>query len=189
MLSAFGEIDAVEFDAGARAMAAQRSGLTILPCVLPYDLPVPDRAYDLIALLDVLEHVEEDRACLAALGGKLKPQGRILVTVPALPWLWSHHDTLHHHKRRYTRRTLAGAIAGAGLRVDRIGYFNSLLFPLALVRRLSAIASGRPAEDDRVPARPINAVLRSIFTAERYVIGRVRMAIGLSLFALVTLPE
>ncbi|WP_210250299.1 class I SAM-dependent methyltransferase [Methylobacterium planeticum] len=189
MLGAFGTVEAVEYDPGARAIAERRSGLVIRPCALPHDLPVPDRSYDLIALLDVLEHVEEDRASLAALGAKLKRDGRILVTVPALPWLWSHHDAVHHHKRRYTARSLTDAVAAAGLRVERVGYFNTLLFPLALARRVGSIVTGRPTEDDRVPARWMNALLRTIFSAERHLVGRVRMALGLSLFALVSLPD
>lgn len=189
MLSAFGSVDAIEFDPTARALAQRRSGLTVQPCRLPGDIPVADRAYDLIALLDVLEHVEEDRDTLAALGRKLKRDGRILLTVPALPWLWSHHDEIHHHKRRYTRRTLDAAATAAGLRVERIGYFNSLLFPLALGRRLAAIAGRRAMEDDRLPARPLNAVLRTIFSVERYLVGRVRLFVGLSLFAVLTVPD
>jgi SAM-dependent methyltransferase len=189
MLAAFGTVEAVEYDPGARAIAEHRSGLAIRPCALPHDLPVPDGHYDLIALLDVLEHVEEDRASLMALGAKLKRDGRILVTVPALPWLWSHHDEVHHHKRRYTARSLTEAVAGAGLRVDRIGYFNTLLFPLALVRRVGAIVSGRATEDDRVPSRWLNAALRTVFAAERHMIGRVRLALGLSLFAVLSVPD
>lgn len=189
MLAGFGTVDAVEFDARARAIAERRSGLAIQPCALPQDLPVPDRSYDLIALLDVLEHVEEDRASLAALGAKLKADGRLLVTVPALPWLWSHHDVVHHHKRRYTRRSLSETAMAAGLRIERIGYFNSLLFPVALGRRLVSIVSGKPAEDDRIPGRALNGVLRGVFAFEQHLIGRVRMALGLSLFAVLSRPD
>ena len=82
-------------------------------------------------ILDVLEHVAEDKAALTGIAGKLKPGGRILITVPAHPWMWSAHDVVNHHQRRYTRRTLKKVIAEAGLRLDMLRWFNSLLFPAA----------------------------------------------------------
>lgn len=183
MLQSFGEVDAVEYDAGARTIATVRSGLPVRACALPHDLPVPDEAYDLIVLLDVLEHIEEDRSVLAVLRNKLKPDGRLLVTVPALPWLWSRHDEIHHHKRRYTSRSLMRTALSAGLHVSRISYFNTLLFPAALARRIGSILSGRPVEDDRMPARPLNSLLRCIFSAERHVVGRLPLPVGLSVYA------
>ena len=81
---------------------------------------------DVVVCTDVLEHVEADREALTGIARKLKPGGRILITVPAHPWLWSAHDVVNHHKRRYTRRTLKAVIAAAthpvlsGPAVDRL---------------------------------------------------------------------
>ena len=189
LLARFGTVDAVEHDPRARALASARSGLEIRPASLPGDLPVPDSSYDLVALLDVLEHVEEDRAALRAIGRKLGPGGRLLVTVPAMPWLWSAHDVVHHHKRRYTRASLGAAMAGAGLEVERSGYFNGLLFPLAVAARLLKRLLGGGEGDDAMPARPVNAVLRAVFSSERHLVGRVRFAAGLSVFAVARRAE
>ncbi|MDP4023455.1 methyltransferase domain-containing protein [Methylobacterium sp. NEAU 140] len=183
LLARFGRLDAVEHDAQARALARARSGLDIRPATLPGDLPVTDSAYDLVALLDVLEHVEQDRAALEAIGRKLGPDGRLLVTVPAMPWLWSAHDVAHHHHRRYTRASLAAALRAAGLEVERIGYFNALLFPLAVAGRLAKRLTGDRRADDALPPRPVNALLRAVFAAERHLIGRLRLPAGLSVYA------
>ena len=109
---------------------------------LPDGLDVEDERYGLIGLFDVLEHVEHDAASLAALGKKLMPDGRLVLSVPALPWLWSEHDVAHHHFRRYTVATLRQTIAQAGLTADGIGYFNAILFPVALVQRLVQKTTG-----------------------------------------------
>ena len=100
MLSRFGRLDAIELDASARALASRRLGHEVADSALP-ELPgVPDRTYHLIALLDVLEHVDGDEAALRSIATKLAPGGSILVTVPAYQWMWSAHDEAHHHKRR-----------------------------------------------------------------------------------------
>ncbi|WP_187277218.1 class I SAM-dependent methyltransferase [Methylobacterium sp. WL103] len=186
LLKSFGRVDAVEYDDGARQIAFIRSGMHIKTCNLPYDLPVSDSAYELIVLLDVLEHIDQDAEVLSALRTKLKINGQIIVTVPAFPWLWSDHDVIHHHKRRYTKNTLKVAAKNAGLIVEKMGYFNSLLFPVALARRLLSIIIRRHVEDDRMPAPPLNRLLRHIFSAERHTMGLFSMPIGLSIYSVLT---
>ena len=145
-----------------------------------------ERRYDLIALLDVLEHVDQDEASLVALRGRLAAGGQLLVTVPAVPWLWSDHDVLHHHKRRYTHDALAGVAAAAGLRVEASGYFNSLLFPLAVAQRLMHQLLRRETPLDARPAPWLNRSLQQVFAAERHMLGRINFPIGLSLYAILS---
>jgi SAM-dependent methyltransferase len=184
MLGRFGRLDAIELDPEARTLASHRLGRPVADAALP-ELPgVPDRSYDLIALLDVLEHVDGDEAALRSIGGKLAPGGRILVTVPAYQWMWSAHDEVHHHKRRYSRRQLRSVAEAAGLRVERIGYFNSLLFPLAAAVRLAGKLVGKDESDDKLPPAPLNRLFRGIFGLERHLVGRVRLPAGVSLFAI-----
>jgi SAM-dependent methyltransferase len=185
MLRSFGRLDAIELDAEARALASSRLGHAVGDAALPELAGIADGAYDLVALLDVLEHVDGDEAALASIAAKLAPGGRILVTVPAYPWMWSAHDVAHHHKRRYTRRALRAAIEAAGLRAERIGYFNSLLFPLAAAARIGGRVAGKTSSDDRLPPAPLNALFRGIFGLERHLVGRVPLPAGVSLFALI----
>ncbi len=182
----FGRVDACEYDAEARAIAAAKSGIAVAEGALPDRIPAPDASYDMIVLLDVLEHVEADMESLAAIRRKLRPEGRLLVTVPALPWLWSAHDAKHHHFRRYTKASLRRTAEAAGLQVLETGYFNTLLFPLIAGARFAKKMIGRDTADDTIPAAPVNAVLRSIFGLERYLVGRLRLPVGSSLYMIGT---
>jgi SAM-dependent methyltransferase len=186
MLKGFGRLDALEVDGEARALASKRLGHAVGDAPLPELSGVPDRTYHLIALLDVLEHVDGDEAALRSIAGKLAPDGRILVTVPAYQWMWSAHDLAHHHKRRYSKRGLRRVAEAAGLRVRDIGYFNSLLFPLAAMVRIAGKIAGKSSSDDTLPPRPLNALFERIFGLERHIVGRVQLPAGVSLFALLS---
>lgn len=186
MLAGHGRVDALEYDGEARAVASARGIGRIEPGMLPGRIGFGEDRYDLIALLDVLEHVDEDRASLAALGARLAPGGRILLTVPAVPWLWSDHDVIHHHKRRYTLEGLTAVAQGAGLRIESVGYFNSLLFPLAAAARGVQRLLGRKGGHDAEPSPTINALFTRIFGWERHLLGHVRFPIGLSLYAILS---
>lgn len=183
MLKRFGRVDALEVDTVARATAEAALGRPVLSAPLPELHGLPKASWDLICALDVIEHVVEDRASLRTMAGLLRPGGAILLTVPALAWLWSAHDEANHHVRRYTRSTLRAAIAAAGLSIDAIGYFNSLLFPIAAAKRMIGNATGATGSDDDLPPAPVNTLLRSVFTLERHLVGRVSMPVGVSLFA------
>ena len=184
MLGRFGQVDGIELDAPARALAARRSGRTILDARLPELAGVERGAYDLAAVLDVIEHVDEDRASLAGMADKLKPDGRILITVPMHPWMWTAHDVVHHHKRRYTAKALRRAITDAGLAVELLSPFNTLLFPLAAAARLAGKATGKQSSDDALPPAPVNKLFETIFGLERHLVGRVPMPTGVSLLAI-----
>ena len=183
MLGTFGEVDAVELDESVRAIAETRLGRQVMSDRLPELLGVPDGTYDLIGAFDVIEHIDDDRAALEAIGRKLRRGGKLVITVPAHPWMWSAHDVINHHKRRYSKRSLRQLIGASPLSLDSIGYFNSLLFPLAVAER---IASKLRRKDDAqlgIPPGPVNSLLTSIFAAERHAIGRLPLPPGLSLYA------
>jgi SAM-dependent methyltransferase len=186
MLSAFGQVSALEMNEVARGIAMKNTGgrFPIRAGSCPANIPFPDQKFDLICLLDVLEHIEEDVATLAALKGLLNDGGRILVTVPAYRWLWSRHDEFLHHKRRYTSAELKAKAAAAGLRTWRTSYFNTLLFPLAaLVRIRDRIVGSTSASGTSVPPVPLNALFRRIFGAERFLLHKLPLPFGVSVFA------
>jgi SAM-dependent methyltransferase len=103
MLSRFGTVEASELDPIARELASERLGREVKEAALPDLSMFPADSYDLIALLDVIEHVPDDKASLAAIMTRLKPGGALLLTVPANPWMWTAHDVAHHHHRRYRK--------------------------------------------------------------------------------------
>ena len=186
MLARFGAVDAIEIDAHARAIAAERLGRSVGDAPLP-ELPgIARGAYDLIAVLDVVEHIADDVAALAAMRACLAPGGRILIAVPAHAWMWSAHDVVNHHHRRYSKATLDAAIRSAGLKPRKLGYFNSLLFPLAAAARIAGKLTGREDSDDSPPPGPVNRLFEGIFRLERHLVGRVPMTPGVSI---VTLAE
>jgi SAM-dependent methyltransferase len=186
MLQRFGRVDATEIDGFARVIASKRLGHAVRDARLPELEGVPEGAYDLVAILDVLEHVEDDKASLVSMAEKLRPGGRILLTVPAHPWMWSAHDEVNHHKRRYTKRSFRAAVADAGLKLELLTYFNSLLFPVAAAARLAGRAAGNKDSDDAMPPAPLNRLLEAIFRTESYAIGRLPFPPGVSLAAIVS---
>lgn len=184
MLQQFGEVDAIEIDDAARAIASQRLGKPVSAAPLP-ELPGVERgAYDMVAVLDVVEHIQDDVAALQAMKDCLRSGGKILIAVPAHQWMWSAHDVVNHHHRRYSKGTLVSAIRTAGLEPRKLGYFNSLLFPLAAAARIAGRLTGRDDSDDSPPPGPVNTLFEAIFRAERHLVGRVPMTPGVSILTL-----
>jgi len=130
-LSEFGE--AVGMDGhGDLVAAARAAGLDVRAGHLPDELGVPQGWADVVLLLDVIEHVDDDLATLRAARASVGEAGLLVVTVPAYQWLWSGHDEVLGHRRRYTAAELRAAVERAGFTVLRVSYFNTLLFPLLL---------------------------------------------------------
>ncbi|MEO5937662.1 MAG: class I SAM-dependent methyltransferase [Sphingomonas sp.] len=184
MLMQFGRVDAIEIDPAAREIASKRLGKPVSEAPLPALPGIERSAYDMIAVLDVVEHIEDDVAALTAMKECLKPGGKILIAVPAHQWMWSAHDKVNHHHRRYSKASLKAAIDAAGLAPKKLGYFNSLLFPLAAAARIAGRITGRDDSDDSPPAKPFNKAFEAIFRLERHLVGRVPMTPGVSILTL-----
>ena len=183
MLGEFGKVEALEVDETARAIAEKRLGRKVHSAPLPELKGLRKSAYDVVAAFDVIEHIPDDAAALASIARLLKPRGKLVVTVPAHQWMWSAHDVVNHHQRRYSKRGLERLIEGSPLKLETIGYFNSLLFPLAVAERLASKLRGKDDADLALPPAPLNQALERIFAVERRLIGRVPLPPGLSLFA------
>jgi SAM-dependent methyltransferase len=181
MLSGFGHVDGLELDDEAAALSEKRLGRKVMRSPLPELDQVPDN-YDLIGAFDVIEHIDDDHAALAAIATKLKPGGKFMMTVPAHPWMWTAHDVANHHKRRYSKRALRSLIESSPLKLERLGYFNSLLFPVAVAERTVSKLRGKNDGDVSLPPAPLNRALEAVFASERYLVGRLPLPPGLSLF-------
>jgi SAM-dependent methyltransferase len=189
MLSRFGVVEASELDPIARELASERLGREVVEAALPDLSRFPADAYDLVALLDVLEHVTDDKGSLRAIFSRLKPGGALLLTVPINPWMWSAHDVAHHHHRRYRRHEIRKLALDAGFAIDLLSPFNSLLFPPIAAVRILGKLSGKDDSDDAMPSPLMNKVLDGVFGLERSLIGRVPMPFGVSLVAVLRRPR
>ncbi len=184
MLERFGDVQAVEMSDLARQIAWEKTGREFLYGYLPDRIPVVPGSVDLICLFDVLEHVDEDEASLAAMRRLLKPDGRIVLTVPAHQWLWSAHDVGLHHMRRYSRSLLRSRIEQAGYRIDKLTYTNAALFPVAIMARLAdRVRGARAASGQAMPPKPLNAAMKALFSAERMILPTAALPFGVSLLA------
>lgn len=188
MLGRFGTVEASELDDTARAIASERLGKPVKAAALP-DVSMFDAAgYDLIALLDVLEHVPDDAGSMKAILGLLKPGASLLLTVPINPWMWSAHDVAHHHHRRYRRSEIVALARDAGFDIDLVSPFNTLLYPPIAAVRLLGKMTGKESSDDAMPSPTVNRLLDTVFGLERSLIGRVPMPFGVSLVAVLRRP-
>jgi SAM-dependent methyltransferase len=183
MLSGFGHVEGLELDDEARALSEKRLGRQVMSSPLPELAGVSDGRYDLVGAFDVIEHIDDDKAALASIATKLKPGGRFMMTVPAHQWMWTAHDVANHHKRRYSKRALRQLIQGSPMKLERVGYFNSLLFPLAVAERTASRLRGKDDGSVKLPPAALNSALETVFAAERHLVGRLPLPPGLSLFA------
>lgn len=184
MLARHGKVYGMELNETARLFASDLKQGEIQPGCLPDDIPFPDRQFDLIVLLDVLEHLNEDTASLKALSTKLKPSGWLLITVPAFSWMWTRQDDLLHHKRRYVRGNLHQVVSSAGYNVSYVNYFNFFLFPLIAGIRILLKLFNQETNETAMPPQFINQILTSLFAFESHLIGRLSLPFGVSLLLL-----
>ncbi len=133
-LAHYGRVVGVDPNARPLAVAAQR-GLDVMQSS-GTDLPFAADSFDLVALLDTVEHIPDEFGVFQECLRVLKPGGKLVVTVPAFMWLWSYNDEINAHQRRYTVSELRQKLEISGLRVKRISYNNFFLFPLIAGMRL-----------------------------------------------------
>ena len=183
MLGRYGRVEAIEIDEAARAVAEKRLGRKVHGAPLPELKGIRAGKYDLIGAFDVIEHIPDDHAAIAALAKRLSPAGKLVMTVPAHQWMWSAHDVVNHHQRRYSKAGLKALIDGSSLKLEKIGYLNSLLFPLAVGARFAGRLAGKDSSDDTLPPKPVNWAFEKVFGLERHLVGRLPLPPGLSLFA------
>jgi len=147
-------------------------------------LPLRSESADIVTALDITEHVEHDDRMIAEIARTLRPGGRVLITVPAHPFLWSEHDETLWHKRRYTRRSLLSLFQGKPLEVERCTYAITFTFlPIVLFRLLQKINPIRREPRTHLIVLPswANSLLTKILGLEAWLLRRMNLPFGVSL--------
>lgn len=143
---------------------------------------------DVVLLMDVLEHVDDDVRLLKEYWDKAKPGAVFVITVPAFEFLWSAHDDYLDHRRRYTRARLTETIVAAGANSEQLNYYFASIFPIAAIGRLLNRNRDAKSSDMRPASPTINALLTGILGIEARISRWNRLA-GLSVVALLRKPD
>lgn len=164
-LARFGDVRGIEADA---ALVRDPRRIDRIETTRLGESPLRQTGFDLVLLLDVLEHIADDAAALRAVVEAARPNGRLIVTVPAYQTLWSLHDVANGHFRRYNAARLRSLLAGAGLKVESLRpLFAWTVLPM-LARRLLFPAPSGPHESQSgsdfeyqvaIPPEPLNSLL------------------------------
>lgn len=177
--------DASGADVSAEAIEFGLSrGVRHLSVVQGGEISHPERGFDLILALDVIEHIEDDSGVIRGIERALKPGGMAIITVPAYQWMWGVQDEIARHFRRYTMSGLTGMVKRySGFKVVRKTYFNTFLFlPIAVVRVLSKWFNLKERESDfDINNRFLNGFFYFIFNLETYFLKLFNFPFGVSI--------
>jgi len=175
-------------DSSALALAHCRErGLTAIACASAGALPFAPSSFDVVLLLDVLEHFSDEQRLLADVRRLVRAGGHVLVSVPAFQFLWSDHDEVLHHVRRYRASELRRVLTDARFTIERLTYTNVAAFAPAVVvrgvlQRLGLWSGGRT--DFREHAALVNGTLVGAYRLEAGALARgIRLPVGLSVAA------
>jgi SAM-dependent methyltransferase len=174
-------ITGIDISSTAIALSKRRG----IPNTFEMDGVSPEFApssFDLIIASDVLEHIDHAEIAVCNWKNLLRPGGRVIVFVPAFDFLWSEHDTINHHYKRYTVRELSSLLKGEGLIVRHEGYWNVLLFlPVLLFRTLFKSKRSTSGQLVRLPSF-VNWFLVQILKIENVVGNKISLPFGVSCF-------
>ena len=151
-------------------------------------LPFKNDYFDVILILDVIEHVQDDRLALSEVYRVLKPGGIAIFNTPAFKFLWSYHDISAKHIRRYTVKNLVKKLQNENFLILKISYINCLLFPIAFIHRLltKIFPPNRLATDIGSVPDFLNEIFYRVFAWEGFFLERFDLPLGLSVSAVVT---
>lgn len=180
-LKALGDPEGVEPDASIVTDLGRSRGPIYQQ---PFDATFhPGHAYGLVLMLDVLEHLADPVAAMEHAKRLLAPGGRLVVTVPAFPVLWTSHDEYNHHLRRYRRRSLEQEVRAAGLEVELMRFFFHWMFPIKLAlsvcERLKLFRTRRA----RVPTAVANNLIYTVSRLEQRLTAKISVPFGNSILA------
>ena len=190
MLSKYGEVTSVEYDEDCCKFLKEKTGIDAIHASLT-ELPFDAASFDLVCAFDVIEHIEDDLLAVSEIERVLKTGGQYYITVPAFQFLWSNHDVVNHHFRRYTKGQLNGLLSSFHLKFS--SYFNFwLFFPIAMVRFILNLLPKKNSKtssgsDNEVFSSSglLNSILKQIFKIEKhFLIKGVRFPVGVSILSI-----
>lgn len=188
----YGELCGLDASSEALRFAATRDARRRLVEGGANRLPFRDATFDVITALDVVEHLQDDCGALREVRRLLRPNGRLIATVPAFQWLWSEHDEALGHYRRYTKASLICVLRNAGLQPLTVTFAICLpLFPTALLRLLQKLSRSRRREAQTAHIllpQAINRALIAYLEWEAALRDRLSLPFGVSLVAVATVP-
>jgi 2-polyprenyl-3-methyl-5-hydroxy-6-metoxy-1,4-benzoquinol methylase len=149
----------------------------------------PVQKFDLILMLDVLEHLPDPEAALQHARSLLSPKGRLLMTVPALNALWTSHDDINHHYIRYDRRSFRRLADAAGVQLLNLRYFFHWTCPVKLLIRLRERLMPVQPAPPRLPKPALNRLCLALTLLEQKLSAPLRLPFGSSLLAIAAAPE
>jgi SAM-dependent methyltransferase len=176
MLSGFGTVNAIEPYADAVSYLQEK--LKVKAYQGTFESFEETERYDLVTCFDVLEHIKDDRQALQKMAGLINDRGFLVLTVPAYQFLWNRHDDINRHYRRYSRKELVKKIPSS-LKVKKTSYFNTLLFPMAILDKLVLSKNKRSYSFNPNPA--VNGILYRIFSAEKTILRSLNLPFGVSI--------
>jgi 2-polyprenyl-3-methyl-5-hydroxy-6-metoxy-1,4-benzoquinol methylase len=176
MLSGFGSVKAIE--PYSDAVSYLQNSLKVNAYHGTFESFAETGKYDLVTCFDALEHIEDDGKALYKMEALLNDKGFLILTVPAYMFLWSRHDEMNHHHRRYSRKELIKKLPRS-LVIRKASYFNTLLFPMAILDRLVLARNRKSYSLD--PNKSVNAILYRIFSMERSILRLTNFPFGVSI--------
>lgn len=180
LLNEFGEARGIDVAEDALAFCRER-GLAKVELGSAEELPLPDSSVDLVTAFDVVEHLDDDLAGLKEFRRVLKPDGRILLFVPAFMFLWGVQDDVSNHRRRYTIPQLLDVVRRAGFEVERATYANITFFlPILLVRKFMRLTGIKTETENTIGISAFNGIFGRIFGAESWFLRRMNLPFGVS---------
>lgn len=179
----FGSVYGVDISQRAVAYCKERG---LAPSIASADnLPYGNDTFDAVVALDVLEHLQDDRAGARELARVLSPNGIAVVAVPAFMFLWGITDDAGHHYRRYNKKEILAVLKEAKLHIRRATYFNTLLFPAIAAVRLAVRFLRIPMESEgKIGSKVVNDILYKIFSFEARLLTRMRFPFGVSILVI-----
>ena len=187
-LSNFGAVTSLEYDKDCCEFASERTGLNIINGSIT-ELPFEENSFDLVCAFDVIEHVENDSLAVSEVKRVAKREGILIITVPAFMSLWSHHDVINHHYRRYKINQIEKLFnkEQKGTKIFTT-YFNFFLFPpIYIVRSLSNLflsiknRPGSGSDFETFKAGILNTILYNVMAFESKLVNKnIKLPFGVS---------